>query len=213
MITTVTREELQHLVRHGEVVLLEALPPLYFDTEHLPGAQNLPLDEVETLAPKIVPDKTTPIVTYCTGLACPIRRSPQPGCMPSDTRTCGLTRPAKKTGSRPVSPCRAPRRWRDMEQPLVAVDDIPQEGTLTIDFFGREVLVYRGERATSRHCQRVHPSRRTAAVVWQGAGVRLARRDLRPRHRHSGDGPRASKQSIDAPSHQGHRRDADLRLA
>jgi rhodanese-related sulfurtransferase len=71
MIRTVTREELQHLVRNDEVVLLEALPPLYFDTEHLPGAQNLPLDEVETLAPKIVPDKTTPIVIYCTGLTCP----------------------------------------------------------------------------------------------------------------------------------------------
>jgi len=42
-----------------------------------------------------------------------------------------------------------------MEQPLVAVDDIPQEGTLTIDFFGREVLVYRANgqpRATANVC-------------------------------------------------------------
>ena len=30
-----------------------------------------------------------------------------------------------------------------MEQPLLAVTEIPDEGSVTIDFFGREVLVYR----------------------------------------------------------------------
>lgn len=42
-----------------------------------------------------------------------------------------------------------------MEQPLIAVDDIPAEGTVTVDFFGREVLVHLAEgvpRATANVC-------------------------------------------------------------
>lgn len=44
MTTTITREDLQELLQAGDVVLLEALPEMYFDAEHLPGAQNLPID-------------------------------------------------------------------------------------------------------------------------------------------------------------------------
>ncbi len=42
-----------------------------------------------------------------------------------------------------------------MEQPLIAVDDIPDEGAVTVDFFGREVLVYNVDglpRATANVC-------------------------------------------------------------
>lgn len=67
----ITCEELQSAIADGEVVLLEALPPAYYDAEHLPGAKNLPLDEIETLAGVLVPDRSTPIVTYCTGRSCP----------------------------------------------------------------------------------------------------------------------------------------------
>lgn len=64
----VTREELQN--RLGDVTLLEALPATYFEAEHLPGARNLPLDEVKALAPALVPDKATPVVVYCAGPSC-----------------------------------------------------------------------------------------------------------------------------------------------
>src|SRR3954452_5032049 len=70
MTDTITRQELHEALQHGNVALLEALPEMYFDAEHLPGAQNLPLDDVEALAPLLVPDKATAIVTYCTGLTC-----------------------------------------------------------------------------------------------------------------------------------------------
>lgn len=30
-----------------------------------------------------------------------------------------------------------------MQRPLIPVDEIPEEGTTTVEFFGREVLVYR----------------------------------------------------------------------
>lgn len=29
-----------------------------------------------------------------------------------------------------------------MEQPLIAVENIPEQGSVTVEFFGREVLVY-----------------------------------------------------------------------
>jgi rhodanese-related sulfurtransferase len=68
---TIAREELQQAIADGSVVVLEALPQAYFDAEHLPGAKNLPLDELDVLAPDLIPDLTTPVVTYCTGLSCP----------------------------------------------------------------------------------------------------------------------------------------------
>lgn len=67
---TVSREELWEAVNNGDVVLLEALPPDYFQKGHLPGAHNLPLDEVERLVPELVPDKDKRIVTYCSNDRC-----------------------------------------------------------------------------------------------------------------------------------------------
>jgi nitrite reductase/ring-hydroxylating ferredoxin subunit len=42
-----------------------------------------------------------------------------------------------------------------MEQPLVPIAEIPEDGTLTVDFFGREVLVYKVDgnpRAVANVC-------------------------------------------------------------
>ncbi len=71
---TITLPELQHALVEGRVVLLEALPPMYYEAEHLPGAKNLPLDDIDALVSTLVPDKSTPIVTYCSGLTCPNSR-------------------------------------------------------------------------------------------------------------------------------------------
>jgi len=68
--TTITLFELEQRLADGTVVLLEALPPMYYAAEHLPGPKNLPLDDIETLAPVLVPEKSTPIVTYCSGPSC-----------------------------------------------------------------------------------------------------------------------------------------------
>ncbi len=70
MADTISREELQREMAEGAVVVLEALPPMYFAKEHLPGARNLPLDELDDLAPRVVPDKEQAIVTYCSNTAC-----------------------------------------------------------------------------------------------------------------------------------------------
>ena len=69
--TTITRAELQELLTDRRVVLLEALPANYFDSAHLPGAKNLPLERLDALASELIPDRATPVVTYCAGPACP----------------------------------------------------------------------------------------------------------------------------------------------
>ena len=67
----ITREELRRKLDGGEdFVLVEALPRKYWAKKHIPGALNLPHDEVETLAPELLPDKDREIVVYCADTAC-----------------------------------------------------------------------------------------------------------------------------------------------
>lgn len=68
--TSIDRQALEQLIDSGEVVLLEALPAEYFNEGHLPGAANLPLDEIDTSIETLAPDKDATIVTYCTGTSC-----------------------------------------------------------------------------------------------------------------------------------------------
>jgi rhodanese-related sulfurtransferase len=71
---TITREELQNEIAAGAVVVLEALPHNYYADGHIPGALNLPLDDVEFRAAELVPDRDAAVVTYCTGTSCPNSR-------------------------------------------------------------------------------------------------------------------------------------------
>ena len=68
---TITREELSSLLASANPPLLfEALPATYFNAQHLPGARNMPHDEVAALAPRLAPDRTAPVVVYCANAAC-----------------------------------------------------------------------------------------------------------------------------------------------
>ncbi len=61
----ITLPELQaRLETNPELVLVEALPPQYFRHSHLPGAINIPLDEIGT-AEKEIPDRDAEIIVYC----------------------------------------------------------------------------------------------------------------------------------------------------
>ncbi|WP_123040386.1 rhodanese-like domain-containing protein [Cohnella candidum] len=72
VVTSISRKEIQTKLEQGErVILVEALPKNYFEDAHLPGAINLPHDEVDRLAPVLLPDKTAEIITYCASLPCP----------------------------------------------------------------------------------------------------------------------------------------------
>ena len=63
---TISRDELkQKIDRKDDFRLVETLPKAAYDHQHLPGAINLPPDDLGALAPKILPDKNADIVVYC----------------------------------------------------------------------------------------------------------------------------------------------------
>jgi rhodanese-related sulfurtransferase len=69
VLTTISREDLER--RLDEVAVVEALPAMYFRKSHLPGAVNIPPDQVDELAPELLPDRNFAVVVYCWDSACP----------------------------------------------------------------------------------------------------------------------------------------------
>ncbi len=66
MAATISRDELKAKFDRGEEFLLvETLPKTAYAHAHLPGAINLPPDQVAELAPQILPAKDADIVVYC----------------------------------------------------------------------------------------------------------------------------------------------------
>lgn len=70
MTELIARADLEALVATGDVILIDALPASYYDQLHLPAALNLVESDVDTEAPRLLPDKHAPIVTYCSNEAC-----------------------------------------------------------------------------------------------------------------------------------------------
>ena len=66
MVQTISRENLKAKMDQGEdFVLVETLPEEQYRHAHLPGALNLPPDQVKELASELLPDKEADIVVYC----------------------------------------------------------------------------------------------------------------------------------------------------
>ena len=66
MVQTISRDELKAKIdRHEQFLLVETLPATAYHHAHLPGAINLPLDQLVTQAAKLLPDKDADIVVYC----------------------------------------------------------------------------------------------------------------------------------------------------
>ena len=65
MAATITRDALKVRVDRGDVTVLEALPEMYWQKEHLPGALLFPLDDIDGQARDMLPDKSAEIVVYC----------------------------------------------------------------------------------------------------------------------------------------------------
>jgi rhodanese-related sulfurtransferase len=71
MTKTISREELRSKIESGdEFKLVETLPPILFRQAHLPGAVNLPPQQVVKRAPSLLPDKNAEIVVYCESQTC-----------------------------------------------------------------------------------------------------------------------------------------------
>jgi rhodanese-related sulfurtransferase len=67
----ISRDELWQKIESGDdFVLVDALAPISYAREHLPGAINLPPEWVPERAPRRIPDLDTEIVVYCTSPTC-----------------------------------------------------------------------------------------------------------------------------------------------
>ncbi|CUR45691.1 Rhodanese-like domain protein [Alloalcanivorax xenomutans] len=68
---SIQRDELKRRLDNGDpLVLVEALPERHFHSGHLPGAINIPHEEVSALAGTALPDKDATIVVYCANTGC-----------------------------------------------------------------------------------------------------------------------------------------------
>lgn len=71
MARTITREQLYTKLTSAEPIsIIEALPAKYYEAVHIPGAVNIPHDEISAKASELLPDKNAPIVVYCSSTEC-----------------------------------------------------------------------------------------------------------------------------------------------
>jgi rhodanese-related sulfurtransferase len=64
----ISRDELKDKIDRGDdFILVETLPAMAYQSAHLPGAINLPPDEVIKRAYQVLPNKDADIVVYCGG--------------------------------------------------------------------------------------------------------------------------------------------------
>ena len=63
MPTPIWRDEVQRLVREEAAQLVEVLPPPMFEDEHIEGAINIPLKELDRETTSRL-DKDRPVIVY-----------------------------------------------------------------------------------------------------------------------------------------------------
>jgi len=71
MTDTISREKInQRMQNKLPTTIIEVLPKQYFDAEHIPGALNIPHDEITARANAMLPNKNAFIVVYCANADC-----------------------------------------------------------------------------------------------------------------------------------------------
>src|SRR6266496_6179569 len=71
MTATISREDLQAKInRHDKFALVETLSQDHFQQGHLPGAVNLPPDQIHQRASQVLPDQNTEVIVYCGSPSC-----------------------------------------------------------------------------------------------------------------------------------------------
>ena len=64
MPTPIDRDQLQRLLAEQQAQLVEVLPAAEYEDEHLPGAINIPLKELDRETTRAL-DRGGPVVAYC----------------------------------------------------------------------------------------------------------------------------------------------------
>ena len=63
---TVSTKDLKAKLDRKQITLVETLAPERYREAHIPGAVNIPPEQIKELAPQLLPSKDQEIVTYCT---------------------------------------------------------------------------------------------------------------------------------------------------
>lgn len=63
--TISTKDLKAKLDRKQNISVVETLAPERFREAHIPGALNIPPEQIKELAPQLLPNKNAEIVTYC----------------------------------------------------------------------------------------------------------------------------------------------------
>jgi rhodanese-related sulfurtransferase len=63
---TITTDNLKAKLDQKGITLVETLAPARYREAHIPGALNIPPEQIDELAPQLLPNKDAEIVTYCT---------------------------------------------------------------------------------------------------------------------------------------------------
>jgi rhodanese-related sulfurtransferase len=57
-----------YLTGKKNVVLVDSRTPEEYQQTHIPGAINIPPDEMQAKAPRLLKDKAAPVIFYCRGM-------------------------------------------------------------------------------------------------------------------------------------------------
>jgi rhodanese-related sulfurtransferase len=68
MEATISTEDLKAKLDEKRITVVETLAPERYREAHLPGALNIPPEQLNQLAPQLLPNKDAEIVTYCTNM-------------------------------------------------------------------------------------------------------------------------------------------------
>ena len=64
---SISTDELKaKLDRKESLKVAETLAPERYREAHIPGALNIPPEQIKELAPQLLPNKNAEIITYCT---------------------------------------------------------------------------------------------------------------------------------------------------
>ena len=61
----ISRDEIKRRLRDPTMLLVDVLAHEAYAAEHIAGAMNLPLAEIEQRAPQMLPDRNADIAAYC----------------------------------------------------------------------------------------------------------------------------------------------------
>jgi rhodanese-related sulfurtransferase len=65
MKSTISTKDLKSQLDQKRVTVVETLAPERYREAHIPGALNIPPEQIRELAPQLLPNKNGEIVTYC----------------------------------------------------------------------------------------------------------------------------------------------------